>query len=117
MNHLCLAHDFPGMELEEYQGKVEEFVDRNGLEAAPGFRVLDLVSEIGELVKDATKSSDYGLSPGELEIKEDEIGDVLFSLLAVANSQRIDAAEALETALEKYSSRIEQKGEPGSGSR
>jgi len=100
------------MELEKFQERVEEFMEENDLDAAPGFRVLDLVSEVGEVAKDATKSSDYGLSQEKMEVKEDEIGDVLFSLLGVANSFDISA----EDALEKYEDRIGEKGDPGSGS-
>lgn len=96
------------------QRKVSDFIDENQLEAAPGFRLLDLVSEIGEIAKDATKSSDYGLSPEELEVKKDEIGDAMFSLVAVADKLGIDAEEALEESLEKYRSRIEERGDPGS---
>jgi len=45
---------------------------------------------------------------------KNEIGDVLFSVLAVAESLDIDADEALDVALEKYERRINQKGDPGS---
>ncbi|MFB6291801.1 MAG: MazG nucleotide pyrophosphohydrolase domain-containing protein [Candidatus Nanohaloarchaea archaeon] len=99
----------------EEQRKVAEFIEEHDLEAAPGFRIMDLVSEVGEIAKDVTKSSEYGLAPEKMEIKEDEVGDALFSLLAVAEDLGIDAGEALDTALEKYRSRIEEKGEPGSG--
>ena len=102
------------MELSDHQREVSRFIEDNNLGAAPGFRVLDLVSEVGELVQDVTKSSDYGLEPEKMDVKKDEVGDVLFSLLAVCNELDIDAEEALEEAVEKYESRIEQKGEPGS---
>lgn len=49
-----------------------------------------------------------------MDVKKDEIGDALFSLLAVADELGIDAGAALDAALEKYSSRIDQKGDPGS---
>lgn len=45
----------------------------------------------------------------------DELGDALFSLLAVAESLEIDASEALDEALEKYETRIATKGDASSG--
>lgn len=97
------------------QEKVEEFIEENELEGTTAFRILDLVAEIGEIASDAAKSTDYGLSKEELEVKEDEIGDALFSLLAVASDLGVDAGEALEKSLKKYSERIEDSGTPGSG--
>lgn len=102
------------MSLEKHQEEVERFIEQNQLEAAPGFRILDLVSEIGEIVKEATKTSDYGLSPEQISVEEDEIGDALFSLLAVSSELGINAEKALGSALDKYESRIDEKGDPGS---
>lgn len=96
------------------QEEVAEFMDKHDMEGTVEFRIMDLVSEVGEVVKDATKSAEYGLEKENLEVKEDEIGDVLFSLLAVCNDLDIDAEEALETALNKYEDRINEKGDPGS---
>ncbi len=105
------------MELGAHQEKVEEFMARHDMDSELEFRILDLVSEVGEVAKDVTKSSDYGLSPEEMEVKKDEIGDVMFSLLAVANGFDISVEDALEAAMEKYERRIEERGDPGSGSR
>ena len=102
------------MNIREAQEKVEEFAEENQLEGTVEFRLMDLVSEVGEVVKDATKSADYGKNKEELSVKQDEIGDVLFSLLMVCNDLDIDSEKAFETALEKYKSRIEDKGDPGS---
>jgi len=102
------------MDLTERQNEIEKFMEENEMEGTPEFRIMDLVSEVGEVVKDATKSANYGLETENLSVKEDELGDVLFSLLAVCNDLDIDAEEALQTALDKYSARIEEKGDPGS---
>jgi len=99
------------------QEKVAKFIDRQGLEGTTAFQILDLAAEVGEIAADAAKTAEYGTAADELEVKEDEIGDALFSLLAVANSLEIDAKEALDAALEKYRDRIEEKGDPGSRSR
>jgi len=96
------------------QEKVADFIDEHDLNGRAEFRILDLVSEVGEVAKDASKSTGYGERPEYIEIKKDEIGDVLFSLLALAESLDIDSDEALKMAIEKYESRIETKGSPDS---
>lgn len=97
------------------QQTVAAFVDEYGLETPPEFRLLDLVSEVGELGKDANTSTAYGDLPAELTLESDEIGDVLFALLALADSLEVDAGEALEEALEKYEQRLDARETPGSG--
>ena len=88
------------------QQTVASFIQGNEMESPPVYRLLDLVSELGEVAKDAAESTDYGESPLELDIRSDEIGDVLFSLLALADAVDIDAGEALDEALAKYDERI-----------
>lgn len=96
------------------QRRVEKFMQDHGMKGKPEFRILDLLAEAGEIAGDAAKSSEYGLKRENIEVSEDEIGDTLFSLLAVCNSLDIDADEALETSLEKYRERIEETGDAGS---
>lgn len=102
--------------MRKQQKEVAQFMEEHDLGGTTPFRLLDLVSEIGEVAKDATKTSEYGESPDDLEVKRDEIGDVLFSLLAVSNDLDIDAEKAFQEAMEKYERRISDGGDPGSGS-
>ncbi|WP_265109218.1 MazG nucleotide pyrophosphohydrolase domain-containing protein [Halosolutus halophilus] len=101
--------------MDEKQRQVADFVEAHGLETPPAYRLLDLVSEVGELAKDANESTGYGTTPETVAIESDEIGDALFALLAVAESLDIDAEEALETAIAKYDARMDEGGSPGSG--
>lgn len=96
------------------QQEVADFVAEHDLEAPPEYRLLDLASEVGELGKEVNESTDYGTA-GEVEIASDEVGDALFSLLALAESVDIDAGDAMEEAMGKYEQRIEERGEAGSG--
>jgi len=100
--------------MKNSQEKVEQFVEENNLGGTTAFRILDLASEIGEIASDATKTTDYGSNENDLKVKEDEIGDAFFSLLALASDLGIDAEEALEKSIQKYKERIENSGEPGS---
>jgi NTP pyrophosphatase (non-canonical NTP hydrolase) len=97
------------------QQRVGDFVATHDIDAPPVYRLLDLVSEVGELAKDANESTDYGTSPGEVALSEDELGDALFALLALAERVDLDADEALDTALAKYEDRLDEDDSPGSG--
>jgi NTP pyrophosphatase (non-canonical NTP hydrolase) len=96
------------------QRAVAAFLDEHNLHAEPAYRLLDLAAEVGEMAADATKSSEYGDAPGQLAVPEDELGDALFALLAVADELDIDAGAALTTSLSKYEDRIETTGAAGS---
>ena len=96
------------------QRRVAAFVASNDLRSPPGFRLLDLVAEVGELAKDANESTGYGDSPDEIWIAPDEIGDALFALLALAESLDVDADDALDAAIEKYEERLAETGDPSS---
>ena len=61
------------------------------------------------------KSSKYGkdsfVKTAQLE---SEMGDVLYSLITLANSLDINLEKALNIVLEKYSNRIKATGQAGS---
>lgn len=100
--------------MKEQQNRAAEFAEKNDLESPLEYKVLDFISEAGEIAKDITKSAEYGENPGNADVKEDEIGDVMFSLFLLAEELGIDAEEAFEQAMEKYEKRVEEKGDPGS---
>jgi len=100
----------------EAQQRVAEFLAATDLHAPPVYRLLDLQAEVGEIAADAAKSSGYGADPESLAVPEDELGDALFALLALAEELDVDAGAALETSLAKYEARIDADGDAGSGS-
>jgi len=112
--HNGFSNSIAKVDMDE-QEKVASFVQQHEMEAPPAYRLLDVVSELGEVAKDAAESTDYGSSPSDLNIASDEIGDVLFSLLALAEATEIDAGEALDEAITKYDERITDSGTPSSG--
>lgn len=97
------------------QQRVVEFLTTHDMESPLAYRVLDLESEVGEIAKEVTTSTQYGADPDDVTVASDEIGDALFSLLAVADAVDVDAGDALEEAIAKYESRIETTGDAGSG--
>lgn len=104
------------VELSILQKQVAEFVEKNGLEAPVHARTLDLTSEVGELAKEALKGTGYGREQFDSSQDWDnELGDVFFALLCLANSTGVDLETALEDALMKYRGRIESRSDAGSG--
>ena len=104
------------MTMMEMQKKVARFVAENHLETSVETRLLDLVSEIGELSKVLLKGTSYGKE--KLAVSDqwkEEFGDVLFSLICIANSTGIQMQDALETVLAKYNRRMQHKGDISSG--
>lgn len=97
------------------QRRVAAFLAAHDLETDPAYRILDLAAEVGEVAADAAKSSRYGADPDGLAVSQDELGDALFALLALAEELDVDAGAALETSLAKYESRLEASGAAGSG--
>ena len=100
--------------MKDLQQKIRKFCDDNDMNAAAPSRFLDLVSEVGEVSKEVLKMNDYGRK--ELEFRDEirsELGDVLFSLVALANKLDVDLENALELVLAKYEKRL-KKGSAGS---
>ena len=98
------------------QKRVAEFVEAHGLGTDIAHRLLDLVSEVGEVSKEVLKSTQYGKAAFQKnENWEQELGDALFSLICVANATGVDLEKALLRVLTKYQNRIEKKQDPGSG--
>ncbi|WP_049969291.1 MazG nucleotide pyrophosphohydrolase domain-containing protein [Haladaptatus cibarius] len=94
-------------------GELNEELD---LHLDPELRMLDLVSETGELSKTVLVTQEYGESEFELtDEMVDEFGDVYYCLLSFAHEVGIDPDEALETSLEKYRARLGESGSVGSG--
>lgn len=104
------------MTLPLYQFRVGHFVQEYGLETPVPFRLLDLTSEMGELAKEALKSTKYGQKTFAPNADfEGELGDVFFALVCIANSCGINLDHALDVALEKYERRLTGADDPSSG--
>ena len=83
----------------------------------PPARALELSSEVGELCKEILKSTQYGTRAFQPTPNlEMELGDVLFSLLALASSVNVDLDLALERVVTKMRERLERTGQLGSSS-
>ncbi len=100
--------------MRDLQEKVKNFCEKHGLQSPPEHLLLDTFSELGEVAKEILKMFNYGRD--EFQFREEvkgELGDVLYSLITVANSLDVDLEDELEKVLEKYKKRLE-KGSPDS---
>lgn len=100
--------------MKEIQNKIREFCIDNKMESTTEIRIFDLLSELGEVSKELLKNTDYGKKEFQSTNNfEMELGDLFFSLIALANTCNIDLENALLLALEKYTKRL-VKGSAGS---
>ncbi len=105
MNFAKINH----MNTTDLQEKVKKFVKDNQFDSPEEVCVLDLVCEVGEAAKEILKMTDYGRSSlkRNKEIKE-EIGDVFYSLVVLANKFNVSLDEALDLVLKKYQKRLKK---------
>jgi NTP pyrophosphatase (non-canonical NTP hydrolase) len=96
------------------QKRVSDFVDEFSLDLNVQMRLLDLNSEAGELAKEFLKATSYGQKEFQTTPEwEQEIGDVYFALLALADKSGTDLEGALDRAMERYKDRVHEHGMAG----
>ena len=102
--------------MKEIQDKIKKFCENHNISAPTEHRVLDIISELEEVAKEVLKMSNYGKDKLKYreELKE-ELGDLLYPIIILANEYEIDLEDALEKVLEKYKKRL-IKGSQGSES-
>ena len=100
------------------QNKVKTFNDSRNIQLKPmpvSARLLDIQSEMGELAKEYLKSTKYGTKNFDLTKDfELEFGDILYSLLSLANELNINAEQCLDLVIKKYQDRLNNKKDMGS---
>lgn len=97
---------------------IEQLVNKYHVKCGFQMRYIDLVSEVGELGKSILNASRYGREAlQETSEIQMELGDCLFSLLALCAELRIDSEQAIMTAIEKYEKRYYNTGKISSDSR
>jgi NTP pyrophosphatase (non-canonical NTP hydrolase) len=101
--------------MSDLQRDVALFMRRHRLRHDVETQTMDLVSEVGELAKEVLLATDYGRRAPQFRSElANEIGDALYSLLALADVCGVDAAAALGAALEEYERRLAERGDASS---
>jgi len=94
---------------------VNNFMQKHSLQTSEHTSYIDLVSEIDEQGKEILSSTDYGKKAyAQTANAAEELGDCIFSLLALCCEMDVDAEEVLQSAMAKYEARFKQKGHIGS---
>lgn len=101
------------------QNKINTFNNTNSKYITPcpvHTRLIDIISEMGELSKEYIKSTNYGNSQFVLtDSFKEEYGDVLYSMLSLATELGIDSEDCIDKVLEKMEKRIIKNKTIGSG--
>ena len=102
----------PEITLSQAQQRVDEWIQDIGVRYFSELTNLaQLVEEVGELARimsrtygeQSFKSSESEISPKEM--LQDELADVLFVLICIANQTGVDLTEALRKNLDKKTAR------------
>ncbi len=99
------------MTIQKLQNKIREFSKEHSLDSAPEYKILDTVSELGEVAKEMLKMTNYG--KGKAEFREEmksEVGDLLYSVITIANSLGVDLEKAVDEVIAKYERRLKRGG-------
>lgn len=98
--------------MRDIQDQIRLFCLHHGLVSPPEHRVLDVQSELGEVAKEILKETEYGRKEWQSTSADaaSEMGDLLFSVIALANAMHVDLDTALKTVLAKYEKRLKKGG-------
>ena len=99
------------MTIEEAQKTVDHWIKTVGVRSfseLPNMAVL--TEEVGELARVmARKYGDQSFKAGEKDNVEEEIADVLWVLICIANQTGVDLTAALQKSIEKKTKRDNQR--------
>ncbi|SDL06123.1 MazG nucleotide pyrophosphohydrolase domain-containing protein [Natronincola ferrireducens] len=99
------------MELSALQKIVNGFTQEKGMNTKIEIRMIDIASEVGELSKEVLKGTNYGEKEfAPTQGWEEELGDVLFSLICIANETNTNLEDSLMTVLDKHEKPLAARG-------
>ncbi len=96
-----------GLTLSEVQGLVDDWVRSVGVRYFSELTNLaQLVEEVGELARVMSRTfGDQSFKSGETQLIDQELADVLFVLICIANQTGVDLSEALQSTIRKFTQR------------
>ena len=95
------------MTLKEAQQQVDQWIKEYGVRYFSELtNMAVLTEEVGELARVmARRYGDQSFKPGETDNLEEELADVLWVLICLANQTNVDLTEAFRKSLEKKTKR------------
>ena len=99
------------MTLEEAQKQVDNWIRTYGVRYFSELtNMAVLTEEVGELARVmARKYGDQSFKPGEKDQLDEEIADVFWVLLCIANQTGVDLTEAFRRSIEKKTKRDQDR--------
>ena len=99
------------MTLEEAQKQVDSWIRTYGVRYFSELtNMAVLTEEVGELARVmARKYGDQSFKPGEKDNLDEEIADVFWVLLCIANQTDVDLTEAFRRSIEKKTKRDQDR--------
>ncbi len=99
------------MTLEEAQKQVDNWIRTYGVRYFSELtNMAVLTEEVGELARVmARKYGDQSFKPGEKDNLDEEIADVFWVLLCIANQTGVDLTEAFRRSIEKKTKRDQDR--------
>lgn len=99
------------MEIKELQQRVDEWIHTYGVRYFSELtNMAILTEEVGELARVmARRFGDQSFKAGEKDNIADEIADVLWALICIANQTGIDLEQAMEQNFEKKTTRDRER--------
>ena len=102
-----MAQETADIGLREAQGMVDEWIRTIGVRYfSPLTNMAVLTEEVGEVARVmARRYGDQSFKPGETDTLADELADVAWVVMAIANQSGIDLADAFRANLAKKTGR------------
>jgi NTP pyrophosphatase (non-canonical NTP hydrolase) len=100
--------------MKDYQKKVDDWISQYSLGY---FKPLEILARVTEEVGELAREINHRFGPKKKKLTEkendlgDEIADVIYSLICLANSQNIDLDKHLKRVLRKYDTRDKERWE------
>jgi len=93
--------------LDEIQRSVDEWIQKNGGYWSPLGMLAAVTEELGELSREILHLTSIKPKKSAEPIKslESELGDLLYTIICIANSYKISLDNAIALSMKKYESR------------
>ncbi len=93
--------------LSDFQKKIDDWIQNHGGYWSPLSMLAAIVEELGELAREINYSEGYKPKKANVKKKgiEEEITDIFFALVCLANYYNVDLKKGLINTLKKYKKR------------
>lgn len=97
--------------LEKIQNKVDEWIGNHGGYWSPLSMLASVMEEVGEISRELNHLEGFKPKKPTEKIEDlgHELGDLLFSVICLANYYKINLSEEIELVLKKYTLRDAQR--------